>query len=135
MRRFRFHLIFGASCGTGLVFLNWILGSPDFLAQPPFRASAAFANVFSFINIVPFFLSAVLTGSDFGEAQGEFAYWALVFAQWFAIGVGVSALVHRVKGNYEPAPLQCFGRRPQQPNSLLASKACATSNSIHKEKN
>jgi hypothetical protein len=98
MRKYHFHLAFGAGCGIGVVLVTWVFGS-DSLAVSSFRLSAALANFVGFLNIVPYFLSAILSGSDFGEARGEVAYWVLVFTQWAAVGIGLSALVGRVRGH------------------------------------
>ena len=92
MRKHRFHFAFGVGCGIGMVLLTWLLGT-DSLADSHLNVSSALSSFLGFLNVVPFFLSAILSGSDFGEARGEFAYWALIFAQWVAIGIVISALV------------------------------------------
>ncbi len=92
MRKYRFHVAFGAGSGFGAVLLTWLLGSASLL-DPSANVSSAFSTFVGFINIVPYFLSAIISGSDFGDARGEFAYWALVFIQWTGIGMGISALV------------------------------------------
>ncbi len=92
--KYRFHLIFSAGCGIVAVLVTWLLGSES-LADSSLRVSSALSNFVGFANIVPYFLSAVMSGSDFGEARGELAYWALVFAQWAGLGLVISALVCR----------------------------------------
>ncbi len=94
MRKYRFQLTFSAGCGIAAVLLTWLLGSES-LADSSLRVSSALSNFVGFANIVPYFLSAVLSGNDFGEARGELAYWALVFAQWAALGLVISAFVCR----------------------------------------
>ena len=96
MGRYRFHLAFGAGCGIGAVLLTWIFGS-DSLMGSSRSISSALSSFVGLLNVVPYFLSAILSGSDFGEARGEFAYWTLVLAQWAGIGIGISALVSRSK--------------------------------------
>ena len=72
--------------------LTWVLGSES-LADTSLTVSSAFSGFVGFTNIVPYFLSAIISGSEFGDARGEFAYWALVFIQWAGIGICVAALV------------------------------------------
>lgn len=92
MLKYRFHVAFGACSGVGAVFLTWLLGSESLL-DPSTSVSSVFSSFVGLINVVPYFLSAILSGSDFGDARGEFAYWALVFIQWTGIGIGISTLV------------------------------------------
>ena len=91
MRKYRFHLAFGSACGIGAVLLTWLLGSES-LAHTSLSVPSAFSDFIGLINIVPYFLSAILSGSDFGDARGEFAYWALVFIQWAGVGLCIAAL-------------------------------------------
>src|SRR5690348_9332505 len=92
MRKCRFHLWYGAGCGIGAVLLTWLLGSES-LADTSLGVSSAFSGFVGFINIVPCFLSAIVSGSDFGHARGELAYWALVFIRWTGVGICIAALV------------------------------------------
>jgi hypothetical protein len=92
MRKYRFQLAFGAGCGIALVLLTRFFGS-DSLAGSSLDIPSALSTFVGFVNIIPYSLSAILSGGDFGDARGEFAYWALIFAQWTGIGTGISALV------------------------------------------
>jgi hypothetical protein len=58
MRKYLLHLRFGAGCGIGS---EWLVGT--------LGVSSAFSDFVGLINIVPYFLSAILCGSDFGDAR------------------------------------------------------------------
>lgn len=99
MHRFRFNLLFGLSFGAVVAAVSWLLISP---ASPVESSSTALKGGFVMTQMVATFLAILLSGNVHGGSGGEAIYWVLVFAQWFVVGLGVSALF-RLRGHRDAA--------------------------------
>jgi len=88
MKKFKRHLIF-ALCFATIVTLCY--GFFMYGCQP----SAATGRVLGYIHILPF--EATMLVFSLFHVGGIWAYWPLVFAQWFLTGVVIALLFFRLR--------------------------------------
>jgi hypothetical protein len=89
MKKYRFHFIFAASFGVGVMLLCWLL-------LFVLRAPEVVQSGVTYANIVPVYLSAYSQILSVG-LRG----WVLLLAalfQWFAVGFVLSLLFTRFRG-------------------------------------
>ena len=86
--RNRFQLVFAICWGIAMTALFWLLADPD---SPINLSSANLLNALAFLHIIPFIIATLLGGIGMcGSTGSDAIYWALVFAQWFVVGFGLS---------------------------------------------